>query len=63
MSRYHVCVKKRALHFGAVCIEEALELAHCLRSRGKEVEIVDNLTGQRVEPSASKRQAKAVSAT
>jgi hypothetical protein len=49
MSRYHVCVKKEALHFGTNLMDEAVELAGHLKRQGREVEIIDNTTGREVE--------------
>jgi hypothetical protein len=49
MSRYHVCVKKQALHFGTNLMDEAFEIARHLKRQGRDVEIVDNTTGLEVE--------------
>jgi hypothetical protein len=49
MSRYHVCVKKQALHFGTNRMDEAFELALYLKRQGRDVEIVDNVTGLGIE--------------
>ena len=65
MSRYHVCVKKQALHFGTDRLEEAFELATYLHRQGRKVAIIDNVTGCDVElpkSSETKRIKKVASA-
>jgi hypothetical protein len=55
MSRYHVCVKKEALHFGTNRMDEAFELALHLKRQGRDVEIIDNTTGRELECPQSNR--------